>query len=266
MNTDLMEKINLSKGLKEKLLALYQSDEKQIKTLAEKCRVNDSFNCLALKSDLMRLAVCLEYAECTKENYKQKGIPLSVFYDTMRDIKIWCENNDNKGLKNYRWIENHLKCNLFRIGRLQFQLFRCNLKHLNYKNLPFDYNEKMIYIHIPQGEKLIYNECIESISKARIFFNKYFHDFKFEFFFCESWLLYDENWQFMQPGCNILQFQTLFDIVYSNDNDAQAIKRIFGKRHIIKSLYSEHSSLQKSAKKHILKGNKLGMGIGIIEK
>lgn len=266
MNTDLIEKINLSEGLKEKLLALYQSDEKQIKKLADKCKKNGNFNCLASKNDIVRLAVCLEYAEFTKDEYRKKDIPLSVFYDTMGDIKIWCENNHNKGLKNYRWIENHLKCNLFRIGRLQFQMFRCNMKTLSYTHLPFNFNDQMIYVHIPQGEKLIYSDCIEAINRAKEFFDKYFNDFEYEFFFCESWLLYDENWQFMQPSSNILQFQTLFDIVYSSDDDAQAIERIFGRRHIIKSLYPENTTLQKSAKEHILKGNKLGIGIGIIEK
>lgn len=266
MNTDLIEKINFSEGLKEKLLALYQSNENEINALADKCKNNGNFNCLAIKSDIMRLAVCIEYAQYTKCEYEQKGIPLSIFYDTMSDIKIWCENNNNKGLKNYGWIKNHLKCELFRIGRLQFQLFRCNIKKLDYKLLPFDHNEQMIYIHIPQGEKLAYNDCIDSIKRAKDFFDKYFSNFDYEFFFCESWLLYDENWQFMQPSSNILQFQTLFDIVYSSNNDSQAIERIFGKRRIIKSLYPENTSLQKSAKKHIMKGNKLGIGIGIIEK
>lgn len=266
MNLDLIEKMNLSEGLKENLLALYQSDEKQIKKLTDQCKKNENFSCLRWKSDIIRLAVCMEYAEYTKEEYLEKGIPLSVFYNTMADIKIWCENNHNKGLKNYRWIENHLNCNLFRIGRLQFQMFRCKLKTLRYDRLPFDYNEQMIYIHIPQGEKLIYHACMESINQAKNFFDKYFNNFKYKYFFCESWLLYDENWQFMESGSNILQFQTLFDIVYSNDNDSQAIERIFGKRHIIKSLYPENTSLQKSAKNHIVKGGKLGEGIGIIQK
>ena len=175
MNLDLIEKMNLSEGLKENLLALYQSDEKQIKKLTDQCKKSETFSCLRWKSDIMRLAVCMEYAEYTKEEYLEKGIPLSVFYDTMADIKIWCENNHNKGLKNYRWIENHLNCNLFRIGRLQFQMFRCKLKTLRYDRLPFDYNEQMIYIHIPQGEKLIYHACMESINQAKNFFDKYFN-------------------------------------------------------------------------------------------
>ena len=86
------------------------------------------------------------------------------------------------------------------------------------------------------------------------------------FFICESWLLYEDNWRFMKSGCNILQFQSLFDIVMSSTDDRQAIERIFGKRRLIKKNYPENTSLQKSAKKFMLDGGKLGEGLGVINK
>jgi hypothetical protein len=70
----------------------------------------------------------------------------------------------------------------------------------------------------------------------------------------------------MEVSSNILQFQSLFELVYSDDDDNQAIERIFGKRRLIKSNYPENTSLQKRAKKYMLDGNKLGIGIGIIDK
>ena len=57
----------------------------------------------------------------------------------------------------------------------------------------------------------------------------------------------------------------MFDIVYSSQDDRQAIERIFGKRRIIKSSYPENTTLQRNAKKYILSGKKLGIGIGVIE-
>ena len=42
-------------------------------------------------------------------------------------------------------------------------------------------------------------------------FDEYFPNYDFDYFFCESWLLYGENWQFMNSSSNILQFSTLFD-------------------------------------------------------
>ncbi|MFU2519512.1 MAG: hypothetical protein ACM67P_05240, partial [Clostridiales bacterium] len=78
--------------------------------------------------------------------------------------------------------------------------------------------------------------------------------------------LYGENWQFMNSSSNILQFSTLFDLVYSVEDDRQAIERIFGKRQLIKSKYQENTALQRSAKRFMQNGGKLGVGIGILFK
>ena len=67
----------------------------------------------------------------------------------------------------------------------------------------------------------------------------------------------------MADNSNILKFMSLFDICYSVKIDKQAIERIFGKRKFLKKNYTEKTSLQKRAKQYILKGNQLGMGIGI---
>ena len=222
---------------------------------------------LAKCDDLTRLAICLNYAkEVTEKEYDNKGIPREIFIDTMKDIALWCENNGGNGLRNYKWILNHLKCELFRIGRLQFQLCKSENDTLEYDFLPFDFGDNIVCVHIPQGERLDYTECLKSITKAKLFLLSYFPEFEYEYYFCESWLLYRENQLFMKPDSNILQFQLLFDIVFSVPDDRQAIERIFGKRRLIKALYPENTSLQLSAKRFMQGGGKLGMGIGIINK
>ena len=162
--------------------------------------------------------------------------------------------------------KNHLNFELFKLGRLQFQFYKCNNKLLDYSLFPFDYGEKVVYVHIPQGEKLIYAECVNSLKNAKRFFGEYFRIMILIISFCESWLLYGENWQFMNSSSNILQFSTLFDLVYSVEDDRQAIERIFGKRKIIKSKYEEKTTLQRSAKRFMQNGGKLGVGIGILNK
>ena len=64
--------------------------------------------------------VFLWYYNCLKEGF------------TMSDIKIWCEKADNKGIREYMWFKNHLKFELFRLGRLQFQIYPCKNKTLLY--------------------------------------------------------------------------------------------------------------------------------------
>lgn len=260
-----LETVKLDKNLKCKIIDLAEKDKVKILSLSEKC-ARGNFSCLAHKNDLLRLAVIIETAEVTAEKYKAAGIPLKIFDDTLDDIRIWCENNDNKGLKNYNWIKNHINAELFKIGRLQFQFFKCSIKFLNYSNLPFSYNDNMIYVHIPQGEKLDYYECKKSLNQAVKFFSEYFPDYEYRYFFCESWLLYDKNIMYMDKESNIIKFSSLFDIIYSLPCDFQAIERIYGKRKFNKNKYQGDTSLRKRAKEFMLNGGKLGTGIGIIDK
>ncbi len=256
---ELAKELKLSDELLEELEALdartlIPSEE----ALLEAAKKKDGITCLAL---------ALKYAsEITADEYRQRNIPHGVFLDTMQDITLWCENTGGKGLLNVAWILNHLQCRLFRIGRLQYQLYKCENETLDYNCLPFDFGDNLIYVHIPQDGRLIYSDCLFSLREAKLFFLSYFPDFHYTYFFSESWLLYRENQLFMRADSNIMQFQLLFDIVYSAPDDRQAIERIFGKRRLIKSLYPEETELQREAKAFMKKGGRLGKGIGIIHK
>ena len=262
----LANKINLNSELKNKVLSLVERDRAKLISLCKKAD-DDNFKSVFTKNDMIKLAVALLYSvEFTYPKYQKAVISDEIYFETMKDIAVWCENNNNKGLKNLPWIKNHLNFELFKIGRLQFQIYKCDNRTLNYDLLPFNFGENLIYVHIPQGEKLVYAECVNSLKNAKSFFGEYFPNYDFGYFFCESWLLYGENWQFMNSSSNILQFSTLFDLVYSFDDDRQAIERIFGKRKIIKSKYEEKTTLQRNAKRFMQNGGKLGEGIGILFK
>lgn len=262
----LANKINLNSELKNKVLSLVERDRAKLISLCKKAD-NDNFKSVFAKNDMIKLAVALLYSvEFTYPKYQKAVISDEIYFETMKDIAVWCENNNNKGLKNLPWIKNHLNFELFKLGRLQFQIYKCDNRTLNYDLLPFNFGENLIYVHIPQGEKLVYAECVNSLKNAKSFFGEYFPNYDFDYFFCESWLLYGENWQFMNSSSNILQFSTLFDLVYSVEDDRQAIERIFGKRQLIKSKYQENTALQRSAKRFMQNGGKLGVGIGILFK
>ena len=262
----LANKINLNSELKNKVLSLVERDRAKLISLCKKAD-NDNFKSVFAKNDMIKLAVAMLYSvEFTYPKYQKAVISDEIYFETMKDIAVWCENNNNKGLKNLPWIKNHLNFELFKLGRLQFQFYKCDNRTLNYDLLPFNFGENLIYVHIPQGEKLVYAECVNSLKNAKRFFGEYFPNYDFDYFFCESWLLYGENWQFMNSSSNILQFSTLFDLVYSVEDDRQAIERIFGKRKIIKSKYQENTALQRSTKRFMQNGGKLGVGIGILFK
>ncbi len=266
MNNELIDALNLDDELSNRLIRLFEECEDRIKILAQRCKTN-GFSVLIKENDLMRLAVCTEYLKFTYDFYKGKGISDDIFKHTIGDIKIWCENNDNKGLKNYDWIKNHLNGELFRLGRLQYQICR-NFSNptLNYKKLPINFSDNVVYVHIPQGEKLLLDDCRNSLKLPVNFFDKYFADFEYRYFFCESWLLYQDNIKYMKEDSNIIKFASLFDIAYSVKEDSQAIERIFGKRRLIKSAYPETTALQKQAKQFMLSGGRMGVGIATISK
>lgn len=269
MDFDLLNHLNFDKALCERVRSLAEKEEDSVLKCAERV-FNRNVSCLKGKSDVFRLAVMLKAAECTHKKYIEKGIPDSIFYDTMDDIRIWCEENSNKGLKNYNWIKNHINFEIFRLGRLQFQLYKADNPTLHYSKLPFKKGENLLYIHIPRFGRLDFNDCVSSLNEAKGFFKEFFPDFNYKGFFCESWLLYEENSKFMSADSNILKFQNLFDIAYSIHYENQTYDRVFGIEHLpffrcqIKSL-PEETSLQKSAKKFKLLKGKFGIGIATVK-
>lgn len=280
MDFELLNYISIDSNLQKRLTALSDKVEPDILQLSKKF-FNGNSSCLQNKKPLIKLAVIMKSAEMTYQLYVNKGISKEIFTDTFDDIRIWCENCGNAGLVNSGWLKNHIAFELFKIGRLQFQMFTCSNKALNYSKLPLKRNEKAIYVHIPQGEKLDFEECKKSLKQANSFFERYFPEYKYNYYFCESWLLFEDNRLFMNENSNIIKFMNLFDIHYSLKLEAQPFERIFSADiHRICSIpvigskirkssiahFPETTSLQRSAKDYLLKGNKLGIGIGTIPK
>lgn len=259
-----MADFGIAPSLQHSITELAEKNEFGILKNYSRCQKN--YGNMRLLDDKMRLAVTLMLAKDAYRRYREMGIPDNVFRDTMSDIGIWCSNNGNRGLHNTSWLKNHISLELFRIGRLQFQFYRVPKTGEFINKLPFGSSTAVLNVHIPQGEKLDIEQCRSSFIRAITFFDTYFPEFKFDYFFCESWLLYNNNRDFMSSDSNIVRFMNMFDIVYSAPVDAQAIERIFGKRRLSSRLYPENTSLQRNAKKYIASGGRLGFGIGIIPK
>lgn len=263
--TELARKIGLSEELICEAEKLYFNKMSELQKAVCKCE-SGSFGCLRRKTPLFRLVVILLLAVKVKESYDRSGISEEIYYDTMGDIKIWCDKCNGKGLKNFGWLKNHVSFELFRLGRLQFQLYECKNKTLNYKKLPFAYGERLIYVHIPEGEPLDREKCILSLRLANEFFGNSFPDYSYSFYFCESWLLFEGNREFMSQESNIVRFMSLFDVCYSLKIDEQAVERVFGKRKLFVKAYPANTDLQRRLKKYMAEGKRAGIGVGVIKK
>lgn len=269
MKFEIAEKIKLDKELKKKVILYAENNEQKVLKLAKELSRGETKH-LRHGNDLMRLAVVLKAAETTYKKYKSKGIPENIFESTFDDVRIWCENNSNRGLKNYGWLKNHVNFELFKLGRLQFQMLIANQGTM-LPNMPFKKGDKLLYVHIPQGEKLNFESCVSSVHAAVEFFGKYFPEYDYKFFFCESWLLYENNQKFMKSDSNIIKFAGMFNIHCNLPLQSQTYERVFGvsKPPLLKSSVRdlpETTSLQKAAKAYKLSGGRFGIGAGTVKK
>ena len=147
---------------------------------------------------------------------------------------------------------------LFRIGRLHFRFGKC---YYPSERLGLTSDDRVVEIHIPQGEPLDNEACIDSLKKAAEFFAKYYPEAEFRYFTCHSWLLDFNMEKFLKPTSNILKFRSNFDIILY-DESFSAVDRLF------KLNYENQngSSLQRNVKEHLDRGGKLFAGFGVIDK
>lgn len=240
-----------------------------IKYYDQLSRIQNGLTCPSNFSEERKLALALYNLPAVKQQYEKKGISDFIFYATMYDIKIWADRYFKKsgklGLENFAWIKHHLSLNLFRIGRLQYQFANLRLPYyIGIKGLiKSDFvRGKCLYLHIPEGEKLIYEACIESLLNATVFFKSHYPDYNYKGITCQSWLLYKNNKLFMNENSNIMKFQNLFNIVANSKNPSQAKERIF------ENDYDKDNptTLQKTLLNYDGMCNVLGEGFGFVKK
>ncbi|MBQ3137525.1 MAG: DUF5596 domain-containing protein [Clostridia bacterium] len=274
---DFSDKIELPKNSTDEICDLYKKESKHIDKLSAKKFTVTSCGKLILREKLFKgdkaytflLAAVLLKAKDTLTLYGKKGISDEIFYDTMKDITVWSENFRKEkgftGIENLLWIQNHLNCKIFRLGRLQFQPFMflppAYVSKEKIKGTGIRVGEKVLNIHIPQGERLSREECEKSFTAAESFFV----NFPYKAFVCDSWLLCERNKDFMSEKSNILRFAEMFEILGSSDNPAQTIERVFGKEEKNPADYPEKTALQRQCKAYIISGGKPGRGFGIIK-
>ncbi len=116
------------------------------------------------------------------------------------------------------------------------------------------FGDNVLEVHIPQGEKMDFNECLKSFDAAKKFFPKYF-GYEFKAFVCWSWLL-DPVWKtLLEKNTNIRRFCEPFTVEprgYSGDGgDVRFF--VFGNRDTDLSSAEAKTSLQKKNNKRILK-------------
>ncbi len=275
--TEIADEISLDKSFTESLcrfidnnpdtvLFLYKEEDGIKRKLFED---TDTYN-LFLKENfsrdlhpLLNLYFAVVFAGLCKIEYQIKDIDSDIYKETMSDINIWARTYQKvtgmAGLENIGWIRRHLMCDIFRLGRLQFEMSSLDRKIKDYPE-----GTPCLNIHIPEGGKLDIQRCRRSIDKAKSFFTRH-HSRNYQIAVCHSWLLHESLGGILNQNSNIIRFAELFEIIESDDDQAQALDRVFGRDANISEALPELTSLQRGVKRFLLDGGQPGMGYGIIE-
>ena len=197
-----------------------------------------------------------------RQRYLDAGATEQVYYDTFYDLSLWCRwckrYLDEYGMVEAPWYVRLYHARIFRLGRLEFEKatadrdFTCSGGHI-------EKGEKVIGVHIPEGGPLLPAECDDSFGRAEAFFGP-----EYEVYTCDSWLTSPALRDLLEPGSNIRAFQDRFEVVDVTYPFPLAEQRVWGVVQEDKSLYPEHTSLQRNLKRFLLEGGRVGMGLGVM--
>ena len=127
------------------------------------------------KTPFQKLCVTFAYLPHIYEKYREEGIDDEIFFDTFSDIKVWIADyfalTQQYGLDEFNWILNHLNFEIFKIGRLQYQLthYFC-LKPYKCEAGTFSAGTKILSLHIPRGGRAGYSRVRKIFFKGEAIF------------------------------------------------------------------------------------------------
>lgn len=207
------------------------------------------------------LSFYLQLACEVYEEYKCKNIREEIFNASFYDITIWAKECYRKygcwGLEEVCWIGKTSKMELFRLGRLQFEPIILK-EDLDGETVHLKAGAHLLNVHIPADGKMDYDECLESIEKAKVFFGD-----SFQAFICDSWLISPVLRELLPSESNIVKFMNLYEIVNVNFGTEQPEARIFGELRADKENYPEDSTLRRKTKPIFMAGKDTGVGVGV---
>ena len=223
---------------------------------------------LGEKKEVVAMCAAFVMSEPLLEKYRKRNIPDEYFYNIAADFKIWADNCKQSkgfyGIDVIHWITRHLSENLYRVGRLQFERINFEFDDVTCDNgKVIKKGDRLLYIHVPQGEPLDYDECAASRVAAVEFLKKYYNE-SFEGFFCQSWLLHPNLKDILPENANIVRFQGDFNVFKTDEDAAQAIERVLKCTFETLGTAVQETSLQKNMMRYIKDGGKLGQGWGVI--
>lgn len=247
-----VEELTISESRYQEMKDLFWSDR-------------EIFYSMVLKEQNYRILFLYYYSRMaceTYEQYQKRNIENRIFWDTFYDLTLWCEScfriYGEYGIEQYGWFFRHIEGTIFRLGRLEFEKMESEWD-LTDGNIEIKKGDNIINVHIPQGDRLNERQIEESYIQSYGFWGRECP------YVCHSWLLNPGLSFILKEDSNILKFQKQYKVVRIDFGEREAEERIFEILRDNPEEYPEKTSLQKSAKKYLLSGKKLGNGMGILQ-
>ena len=214
------------------------------------------------------LTLLLRAVDRLRAQYREKGLPDTVCRETLRDLKYkHAECREVYGVDGIfvtDWFPLHFRCQLFALGRLQYERHAFEYDFYGSRLVRGDTVYKC---HIPSCGPLTEESVLASFKTAYAFFADELRDGIMPIF-CSSWMLYPPHDAEVFPaGSNLHRFYTLFDIMEAiplpENEDFWRIFHTPFERSMLPNA-PEGTSLQRAFKRFLQDGNDMGKGKGIL--
>lgn len=212
------------------------------------------------------LLAFLYMCQRVKDQADARGIPEETVVDTLKDIVIWTKVYTGlKGglyLGELGWLKIHMQFQMFRLGRLQFRMIGvCR----DIPEFGLSKGDPIMELHIPRGSRLDPAECDASFARAEEFFPRYFPEYDWAYYTCNSWLLDDDLKEFLPETSNILRFGSRFTKVYHKELNC-LLSCVFSDDTTEENLADAvpASAFAKRVKDAVLSGKRFHMTLGVI--
>ncbi len=197
------------------------------------------------------LCAMLRCAQALWSRYGALGIPREIYRDTMacfsRFVREHRESFGVYGFDRGFWTVRQVSGLLFRIGTLEYEL-----------------KGSQVALHIPSDADLTPEMVQRSLSRARAFLAAHFPAYAQAPMTCHSWLLSPVLGELLPEGSRILSFQRLFSVEPVPDPGESYRLWVFKHPGLDPRDFPEHTTLQRSLKAYVLRGNPVPQGRGVL--
>ncbi len=189
-----------------------------------------------------------------------KGYSDELYLNTMKDM-IYKADECRKlygvwGTFVLDWYRFFCKCNVFALGRLQFQEIS---SPVDYKDI-VKKGDRIIATHIPSGSPLKIEDVHKSFDEAYKFFGGNGEKMVFS---CHSWLLYPPQYEMYAEGSNLRKFYDIWDITNVEESNGNFWRVFYKPEGYDLSKIVPETSLAKKLLEYLKSGGSMGFSRGI---